>query len=58
MTGILMAVVAVLRYRNTRERLETGDFRPAGPITVLLGFITALFGAILAAHLIYTSRVF
>ncbi len=57
-TGILMAVVAVLRYRNTRERLESGDFRPAGPVTILLGLVTALFGAILAAYLIYTSRVF
>ncbi len=55
--GILMAVVALVRYRNTRTRLETGDFRPAGPITTILGLITALFGAILAAYLIYTARV-
>lgn len=54
--GVVMAVVALLRYRNTRARLESGQFRAAGPIIMILGAITAVFGAILAAYLIYTAR--
>src|SRR5579871_412595 len=45
--GILMAIVALLRCQNTRERLENGEFRPAGRIIALLGAVTAIFGAIL-----------
>ncbi|HLX76525.1 MAG TPA: DUF202 domain-containing protein [Terriglobales bacterium] len=54
--GVLLAVVALLRYRNTRARLESGQFQPAGRIIMALGAITAVFGAILAAYLIFTSR--
>jgi putative membrane protein len=54
--GVLMALTALFRYRNTRARLELGEFRAAGPIILILGAVTAVFGAILAAYLIYTAR--
>ena len=54
--GVLMALAALFRYRNTRARLELGEFRAAGPVIMILGAITAVFGAILAAYLIYTAR--
>jgi putative membrane protein len=54
--GILMALAAGFRYRTTMRRLETGDFKPAGAIVTAWAVIAALFGAILAAYLIYTAR--
>lgn len=56
--GIFMALVAVIRYRVTLRRLESGDFQPARGVVVFLGGITALFGAILAVYLILTTRAF
>ncbi len=54
--GILMAVVALMRYRTTMKRLDADDFQPAGPIVIVLGLIAALFGTILAVYLIYTAQ--
>jgi putative membrane protein len=54
--GILMALAAGFRYRTTMRRLETGNFKPAGAIVTAWAVIAALFGAILAAYLIYTAR--
>jgi len=54
--GIFLAVAALTRYHNTRRRLEGGHFEPAGRIITILGTMTALFGAILGAYLLYTSR--
>ena len=54
--GVLMSLTALFRYRHTRARLESGQFRAAGPVIMILGAITAVFGAILAAYLIYTAR--
>ena len=54
--GIFMAVVSSVRYRTTMRRLETGQFQPAGAIVYALGAVAAIFGIILAAYLIYTSK--
>jgi putative membrane protein len=54
--GILMALAAGFRYRTTMRRLEAGDFKPAGAMVTVWAVIAALFGAILAAYLIYTAR--
>ncbi len=54
--GIVLALLAWVRYHNTRRRLESGEFRPAGGIIVLVTTVTALFGAVLAVYLIFTSR--
>ena len=54
--GIFMAIAALTRYRNTRRRLDGGEFQPAGRIITVLGVITALFGAALGAYLFYTSQ--
>ncbi|MGC2111049.1 MAG: DUF202 domain-containing protein [Candidatus Korobacteraceae bacterium] len=53
--GIFLALAALLRYRNTRQRLDSGHFEPAGGIITVLGTVTAVFGAILCAYLFYTS---
>ncbi len=54
--GIFLSLAALVRYRNTRRRLEGGGFEPAGGIITILGVVTALFGAVLGAYLLYTSR--
>ena len=54
--GIFMAVVALMRYHRTRRLLDEGRFQPAGRIVTILGIATALFGAILAVYLLYTSH--
>jgi putative membrane protein len=55
--GIFMALISTVRYRVTRKRLDAGEFRPAGAIVTVLGIVAALFGAVLAAYLIYTARM-
>ncbi len=54
--GIFMALVSVVRYRATMNRLDADEFRPANAIVTVLGIIAALFGTILAVYLIYTAR--
>ena len=54
--GLFLAVAALLRYQNTRRRLEAGRFQPAGKIVTILAIATALFGGVLCAYLLYTSR--
>jgi putative membrane protein len=54
--GIFIAIAAWFRYRNTMRRLETGDFKPAGPIVAFLAIVAVVFGTILAVYLIYTAN--
>ena len=51
--GVLVCVAGLLRYRRTREQIESGMFQPAGFIIDLVGITTALLGVGLAAYLIY-----
>lgn len=53
--GVFMAVVAIVRYRVTLRRLETNQFQPARGIVVFLGAVTALFGIVLVAYLLFTA---
>ncbi len=54
--GVFMAVLALFRYRSTRERLESGEFRPAGKLITAVGVTTAILGVLLAAYLLFTAR--
>jgi len=51
--GVLVCVAGLIRYRRTREQIESGKFQPAGFIIDLVGITTALLGLGLAAYLIY-----
>ena len=55
--GIFMALVSLVRYRTTMNRLNADEFQPAGAIVNVLGVIAALFGIILAVYFIYTARM-
>jgi putative membrane protein len=54
--GIFMALISLVRYRTTMQRLNADEFQPADTIVVVLGLVAALFGVILAVYLIYTAR--
>ena len=53
--GVVLTLAGLLRYRRTRSQLESGKFKPAGFIIDFVGIITALFGLILAAYLLYSK---
>jgi putative membrane protein len=54
--GIFMALVSLIRYRTTMNRLNADEFQPADAIVTVLGLMAALFGTILAVYLIYTAK--
>jgi putative membrane protein len=56
--GVLVCVAGLVRYRRTREQIDSGDFQPAGFIIDLVGIVTALFGLALAAYLVYIDLHF
>jgi putative membrane protein len=51
--GVLVCVTGLVRYRRTREQIDSGNFQPAGFIIDVVGIVTALFGLVLAAYLVY-----
>lgn len=51
--GVLVCVMGLVRYRRTREQIESGKFQPAGFIIDLVGVVVTLLGLGLAAYLIY-----
>jgi inner membrane protein YidH len=56
--GVFMALMALVRYRITLRRLESGQFEPARGVIIFLGVITAAFGLILAGYLLLTVTRF
>jgi putative membrane protein len=54
--GVLMVVAGLVRYRKTRAQLESDTFEPAGFVVDLVTILTAVFGLILAAYLIYIEK--
>jgi putative membrane protein len=55
--GIVLVVAGLLRYRKTREQLDSGTFEPAGFELDLITILTVLFGLALAAYLIYAEKI-
>ena len=51
--GVLLTLAGLLRYRRTRDQLESGRFEPAGFLIDLVGILVALFGLALAGYLVY-----
>jgi len=52
-SGVLLILAGLHRYRQTLGQLESGKFEPAGFVVDLVGILTALFGLILAGYLVY-----
>jgi putative membrane protein len=55
MAGVLLTLLGLFRYRQTRRQLDAGQFTPAGRLVDLAGVLTALFGVALAAYLVYVG---
>jgi putative membrane protein len=54
--GVMLVVAGLLRYRKTREQLDSGRFTPAGFVVDLVTILTVVFGLVLAGYLIYTEK--
>ena len=54
--GIFMALLAIIRYHVTMHRIDSNQFKPTSTIIIILGGMTALFGAILTIYLILTAQ--
>jgi len=53
LAGVLACLAGLVRYRRTREQIDSGKFQPAGFLIDLVGIVTGLFGLALAAYLVY-----
>src|SRR6202521_6247305 len=51
--GVLLTLAGLLRYRRTRDQLESGRFEPAGFLVDLVGILVAMFRFALAGYLVY-----
>ena len=58
LAGVLVSMAGLVRYRRTREQIDSGNFQPAGFIIDFVGIVTALFGLALAAYLVYIELQF
>ena len=56
--GVSLTLAGLLRYRRTREQLESGKFEPAGFLVDLVGILVALFGLALASYLVFIQLQF
>jgi|SRR5580692_7895192 putative membrane protein len=56
--GVLVCLMGLVRYRQTRKQIDSGNFQPAGFLIDLVGILTALFGLVLAAYLVYLELHF
>jgi putative membrane protein len=53
LAGVVLSVAGLVRYRQTREQLDSGTFEPAGFVIDLVASLTAIFGLGLGAYLLY-----
>jgi putative membrane protein len=55
-SGVLLVVAGLIRYRKTRVQLDAGTFEPAGFVVDLVTVLTVLFGVALAGYLVYIEK--
>jgi putative membrane protein len=58
LAGVVVCLAGLVRYRRTRDQLNSGRFEPAGFVVDLVAIVTALFGLALAAYLVYIELHF
>jgi putative membrane protein len=56
--GVLVCLAGLVRYRRTREQIDSGNFQPAGFIIDIVAIVTAIFGLALAAYLVFIDLHF
>ena len=55
-SGVLLVIAGLIRYRKTRVQLDAGTFEPAGFVLDLITILTVLFGIALAGYLVYIEK--
>jgi putative membrane protein len=55
--GVALVLAGLMRYRKTRQQLDSGSFEPAGFVLDLITSLTVVFGLALAGYLIYTEKI-
>ena len=55
-TGLVLVIAGLVRYRRTRVQLDAGQFEPAGFALDLVTVLTVLFGLALATYLIVIEK--
>lgn len=55
-SGVLLVITGLIRYRKTRVQLESGTFEPAGFVLDLVTILTVVFGIGLAVYLVYIEK--
>jgi putative membrane protein len=55
-SGVLLVIAGLVRYRKTRVQLDSGTFVPAGFVLDLITILTVLFGVGLAGYLVYIEK--
>src|SRR5215813_9614143 len=51
--GVLLIFTGLVRYRRTREQIDSGSFEPAGFVIDLTAVLLAMFGVVLGVYLIW-----
>jgi len=51
--GVLLTLLGLARYRQTRAQLDAGNFQPAGFVIDLVAILVAFAGVALAVYLVY-----
>src|SRR5580658_379268 len=51
--GVLLTLLGLVRYRQTRAQLDAGNFQPAGFVIDLVALLVALAGVTLVVYLVY-----
>jgi putative membrane protein len=54
--AIFIALLAMIRYYITMNRINSSQFKPTIAVIALLGVMTAVFGIILTIYLIFTTQ--
>jgi len=54
--GVVMVMAGLVRYRKTRQQIDSGSFEPAGFVVDLVAVLMVVFGLVLAGYLIYTEK--
>jgi len=51
--GVLLILAGLSRYRQARVQIDSDTFEPAGFVIDIVSYLLGLFGAALAAYLVY-----
>jgi inner membrane protein YidH len=54
--GVALTFAGLLRYRKTREQIDTGTFQPSVFLIDMVMLVVAVLGLAMAGYLVYTEQ--